>query len=129
MNVWNRYGNRYLGTFAGDACDFNHTSEFLNAFADALKAEMTLQNAGRGIGIETTAVVGDGTEERRLVKRTGDPDDSRISVANRVDDKLADDAEKGMGGVVGDLGTGDVESHGHAGVVDGLFRLSPGRKL
>ena len=69
--VRNRYGDRRFRSLAAGAFDGEFAAEFVDALLDALKAEMSLEDARGGFGVKSSAVVGDGAEKVVAVDRTG----------------------------------------------------------
>ena len=70
---------------ADRAFDVEPSGKALDAFANALKPEMSLLDAGRGGGVEARAVVVDGKEQLVAVEAAGDADRGGVAVTDGVD--------------------------------------------
>ena len=80
------------GAFVGGAFDLDVALEAGDALADALKAEMSVEDAGTGVGVESAAVVPDEELEDVVLDAAGDLDLRRVSVADGVRGEFADDS-------------------------------------
>ena len=86
----NGYGNRRFCSLSERTPDAEFATKVVNAFPNALKSEMALQDAGDIVGIESASVVGDGAEEFRLVNCSRNLDGTGVVVSNGVDDEFSD---------------------------------------